>query len=115
MEPESSPETFTFRVSEDARSETLTTERRLESEEPGFGRDFIQLFEEAAREITAHPRMFPRTEDGPDGTETREYFIRRFEYRVIYFFPLPPIVEVIAVLHARRRPGVWVWRLPPTS
>jgi hypothetical protein len=102
-------------VSESARREALAVERRLDSEQPGYGAEFIELFEAAVRAIGARPRFYPRTEDGPDEVETREYYIERFEYRVIFLFSADDVVEVVALVHARSRPSTWIHRLPGPS
>lgn len=102
-------------VSESAHQEALAAERRLDSEQPGYGAQFIDLFEVAVRAIGNRPRFYPRTEDGPAGVETREYYIDRFEYRVIFVFRRDDVVEVIALVHARRRPSSWVGRLNDPS
>ncbi|MCE9562438.1 MAG: type II toxin-antitoxin system RelE/ParE family toxin [Planctomycetes bacterium] len=56
------------------------------------------------------PQMYPRTEDGPEEPENREYFIARFEYRVIYAIWRDEAV-IVAVIHARHRPNSWQGRL----
>lgn len=103
---------MTFRITATALAEASEAEARLDFEQPGYGQDFIRLFGIAVREVEANPQMYPRTDDGPDDIETREYFIRRFEYRVIYTLPDPDVIEVIGVVHARRKPGSWTRRLP---
>ena len=60
--------------------------------------------------IGANPRTYPRTEDGPDEPENREYYIARFKYRVIYAIWMDEAV-IVAVLDARRQPGSWRDRL----
>jgi plasmid stabilization system protein ParE len=100
------------RVSDSAELDAQAVERRLESEHPGYGTQFTDLFEQALRAVEASPQMYGRTEDGPDDVETREFYIQRFEYRVIYGFVSDDLAEVIAVVHARQRPGAWVRRIP---
>jgi plasmid stabilization system protein ParE len=56
--------------------------------------------------------MYPETEDSFSGVETRDYFIARFGYRVIYTFDGNEAV-IVAVFHASRRPGAWHRRLAP--
>lgn len=72
---------------------------------------FVAAFRRAVAAIRANPRTYPPTDDGPDGVETREYFIQRYQHRVIYMIANNR-ATIMSVIHARRRPGVWVSRLP---
>jgi plasmid stabilization system protein ParE len=93
-----------------ATEDTVRAVRELERMCYGWGDDFDGLMQDAVAEIGTNPRMFPRTEDGPEEPENREYYIDRFEYRVIYAIWKDEAV-IVAVLHAARRPGVWIPRL----
>jgi plasmid stabilization system protein ParE len=42
---------------------------------------------------------------------TRRYLFRRFPFSIVYRVS-SDVIEVIAVAHARRRPGYWAKRLP---
>ena len=64
----------------------------------------------AVTSIGANPRIYPRTEDGPDEPENREFFIARFKHRVIYAI-LKDEAVIVAVLDGRRQPGSWRDRL----
>ena len=85
-------------------------EGRLESEQPGYGVAFTELLNTGFEKISGTPRLYSRTEDGPLAIETREYYITRFEYRLIYVV-LENELVVLALVHARKRPGSWVKRL----
>ena len=76
----------------------------------GKGDAFNALYRKAVAGITENPRMYPRTEDGPDEPENREFYIARFEIRVIYAIWQDEVV-IVAVLHASRQPGIWTPRL----
>jgi plasmid stabilization system protein ParE len=84
----------------------------VERAEKRFGKGdlFDADYRKAVAAIGTNPRMYPRTEDGPDEPENREYFMDRFEYRVVYVVR-PDEVVVVAVIHARRRAGLWLPRL----
>ena len=82
----------------------------LESFREGWGTAFDLLLEEAVSSIGEFPRARPRTEDGPDEPENREYFISRFEIRVIYAIWKGDAV-IVALVHARQKPGRWRHRL----
>lgn len=103
-----------YRVLPSARRDVIRAETRLEGEHPGYGDAFDDEVIAAVRAVIAQPRMYPTTADGPRGLETREYFIRRFNYRVIYAFDGEEVVFV-AVHHAHRRPGSWRRRLSDLS
>ena len=101
---------MTLRVTAEARSDALETEARLERERPGFGQAFTGLFDAAVVAIRNAPRQHSPTEDGPDGIETREVFVARFNQRVIYAVTDTAVV-ILAVVHAHSRPGAWVGRV----
>jgi plasmid stabilization system protein ParE len=82
----------------------------LELLRAGWGDDFETLMRQAVAAITANPQLYPRTGDGPDEPENREYFIARFEFRVIYVIWKGEAV-IVAVIHARQRPNRWQHRL----
>ena len=52
----------------------------------------------------------PKTEDGPEEPETREYFLRLFNYRVSFALWDNEAV-IVAVIHTARPPSMWVSRL----
>ncbi len=71
---------------------------------------FRTEFRSAIRSIEANPRQHSPVEDGRPGWEVREYYIKRFSQRVLYFIKDDRVV-VFAILHTDRRPGVWHRRL----
>jgi plasmid stabilization system protein ParE len=52
--------------------------------------------------IAANPAGFPRYDEG-----SRFAMLRRFPFSVVYQAEPDGRVEVVAVAHARRRPGYW--------
>ena len=76
----------------------------------GWGDEFDAEFRRAVAAIGSQPRLYSRTEDGPEEPETREFFITRFEYRVIYAIWKDEAV-IVTVRHARKRPTPWHTRL----
>lgn len=93
-----------------AQEDARRARDRLDSERDGLGERFAADMRRALAAIGATPQLYPRTEDGPDEPENREYFIARFEYRVVYAIWKDEAV-IVAVIHARRRPGYWQGRL----
>lgn len=75
----------------------------------GLGERFLREAEAAFARIeetplTGSPWNHRRLPDG-----VRRMFLRSFPYSAVYI--LEPRVVVVAVAHARRRPGYWVKRL----
>ena len=93
-----------------AMEDAAVTATNLESFREGWGTAFDQLLAEAVAAIGQFPRARPRTEDGPVEPENREYFIDRFEIRVIYAIWKGDAV-IVALIHAKQRPGRWRHRL----
>jgi plasmid stabilization system protein ParE len=94
---------------EPAADDVLVAVERAETRF-GKGDVFDADYRKAVAAVAANPRMYPHTEDGPDEPENREFFMQRFEYRVIYVVRESEVV-VVAVIHARRRAGFWLARL----
>ena len=55
----------------------------------------------AMKWITVGPTLWPMID-----SEHRRYVLKRFPYSVI-FRERGPVLEIMAVAHARRRPGYW--------
>lgn len=98
-----------YRILPTARNDFNRAEKRLEDEHPGYGTAFIVLVNEGIRAVISNPAMYPRTSDGPKKLETREYYIKRFKYRMIYVVR-PNELVFVAVHHASRRPSSWIHR-----
>jgi plasmid stabilization system protein ParE len=67
---------------------------------------FISELDHAIAQITAAPQQWSPYLHG-----TRVYRLRRYPFLVVYESSAV-LVRVIAVAHARRRPGYWRRRLP---
>jgi plasmid stabilization system protein ParE len=93
-----------------ANGDVVEATAYLELRRSGSGDAFYASVQQALAAIGADPRLFARTEDGPDEPENREYYIARFRYRVIYAIWNEEAV-IVAVLHASRQPGAWQGRL----
>lgn len=65
---------------------------------------FVAELDQAAKWILETPRRFPVYSHG-----TRRYLLHRFPYMVV-FRETKCVVQVIAVAHARRKPGYWKGR-----
>lgn len=65
---------------------------------------FSLELDDAETAILDRPEAWPAV-----GAENRHYLLRRFPFSVVY--PVEPLkVVIVAVAHARRRPGYWKHR-----
>ena len=101
---------MSLRILPAATTDSEETEARLESEHVGYGTAFARLLKTAIAAIRSTPRQHSPTGDGPDGTETREVFLARFNQRVIYAVTDAEVV-IRAVVHTHSRPGAWAGRV----
>ena len=62
---------------------------------------FALELEQAIFSISENPTAWPT-----HLRETRRYLLRRYPFAVIYR-KKPTVLEVVAIAHARRRPGYW--------
>lgn len=88
----------------EARVEALDAEEWYGRQRPEAGDDFVAEFREVLRSIAEFPDRWPSYHAG-----TRRCRFRRFPYSVVYRV-LPDRVLVVAVAHAKRRPGYWLGR-----
>ena len=98
------------RYLDDAKEDARDARRRLDREEPGFGIRFVREMSKGVTRIRTDTDICPKTEDGPEEPETREYFLRLFNYRVIFAIWNSEAV-IVAVIHAARPPSMWLPRL----
>lgn len=77
-----------------------------EERRDGLGAELIAVVDRALERIQDNPEMFPVWRAG---YPYRELVLRRFPY-VVFFVVSADDVEVIAVAHAKRRPGYWMSR-----
>jgi plasmid stabilization system protein ParE len=65
------------------------------------GVGFDDEVEVADAAIAQHPEAWPPFDHG-----TRRYLLRRYPFSIVYRFDVDRIV-IVAVAHAKRRPGYW--------
>ena len=72
-----------------------------ELERQGLGNSFLDDLEQLLERIASTPKQFPKIDK-----RVRRGLMRRFPYAV-YFCGSPTGVEILGVLHLKRRPGLW--------
>ena len=72
---------------------------------PQLGRQFFQEIEQLIRAVCAQPQRFYRLYP-----PARRALSRKFPYSVVYV-EQSDRVWIVAVMHAKRRPGYWKQRL----
>jgi plasmid stabilization system protein ParE len=66
---------------------------------------FIAVVSDAFERICQAPRRWPRYLHG-----TRRLVLHRFPFSIVYLDD-PDVVNIVAVAHAKRKPGYWKQRL----
>jgi plasmid stabilization system protein ParE len=95
-----------LRVAPEAEAEAGAAALWYETKRAGLGADFVATIDAALEGILAAPEAFPRWH--PD-RPFRRCVVARFPF-VIFFIVSEQTVEVLAVAHAKRRPGYWIDR-----
>jgi toxin ParE1/3/4 len=90
---------------EEAIAEARAARRWYAERDPDAGAAFMTALDSAVALIAKTPNMWPMFE-----AETRRYLVKNFPYSLIYRRQATKI-EVVAVMHSRRRPGYWRSRL----
>ena len=93
-------------VQKAAEAELVAAAEWYEGKQPGLGLEFLLAVDREFERIRAEPLGFPRWREG---RPYRKCVLRRFPY-VIFFSLAETAVDVLAVAHAKRRPGYWMGR-----
>ncbi|MBW2256429.1 MAG: type II toxin-antitoxin system RelE/ParE family toxin [Deltaproteobacteria bacterium] len=80
-----------------------------ESREPGLGFRFRDLVVRAFEHIDVMPEAWPPYVAPGVPPRTRHVLLKPFQESVVYVFAPDPLV--VAIAHAKRRPGYWARRL----
>lgn len=73
--------------------------------QPGLGNELFQELDLSVLQITNDPERFV-----PDADGVRSVRLSRFPFRVRYVID-PDRIRILAVAHAKRRPGYWQKRM----
>jgi plasmid stabilization system protein ParE len=85
----------------EALAEADDTAAFYKEQQPGLEARFLEALNDAVARIRRNPLMYPRIEG-----EIRKCRVMRFPYGVIYRVGNDQM-EIIAIMHLRRRPGYW--------
>ena len=97
--------TLPIEYAEGVREDIDSAYAWYEDQQTGLGETFLSAVAEVVGKIEEHPRRFGRVRG-----EVRAGLVQRFPY-VVYFRPEESRTVVIAVLHGRRDPQVWMKRI----
>jgi hypothetical protein len=78
----------------------------------GLGSELLDEVEATLPLIGRRPRSFPWLQGMDPGLEIRRALLVRFPYALV-FLVKDEEVRVLAVAHAKRRPGYWLSRVRP--
>ena len=98
------------RLSPEAIDELVETAQWYQSSRPGLESEFVAEVDRVLPLIASSPKASPRLLDLPADLEIRRALLPRFPYTLI-FMDLGEHVRVLAVAHAKRRPGYWLDRV----
>jgi len=83
---------------------------KQEDDRAGRGLKFLDNYRTTVENIERFPQMYSEVEDGIPGLEIRNAILERFELRVFSVL-LEDEAVIVAVIHARRRPRIWHYRI----
>ena len=98
------------RLSPEAVGELAEAAAWYRARQPGLELEFLAEVDRILPLIGSSPASFPRLLDASEDLLIRRALLPRFPYAVI-FMDLGTQVRVLAVAHAKRRPGYWLNRV----
>lgn len=102
------------RLDDEADSEIDAAVAWYEMRLTGLGMELLAEIETAKQRLSDRPGTCSRVSGLTRGLEVRRSQVHRFPYALV-FVELEDQVRVLALAHARRRPGYWRKRLAPTK
>ncbi|MBM4053183.1 MAG: type II toxin-antitoxin system RelE/ParE family toxin [Planctomycetes bacterium] len=88
-----------------ARDEMIEAAEYYENQSTGLGKDFIAEVQHTVNRIVENPKSGRIIR-----SNIRRRLLRRFPYGILYRTDAEKIV-IVAVMHLRRRPGYWRYRI----
>ena len=93
-------------IHSEAQKEIDATFEFYEGKRPDLGFEFVEEVERAIKLFQQLPKLHPRLST----TEYRRCVLKRFPY-LIFYREMDDAVRVMAVAHAKRKPGYWLDRV----
>jgi plasmid stabilization system protein ParE len=81
-----------------------------EARKEGLGADLLAEIERTLPLVGDRPRSFPQLQKIDLSLEIRRALLARFPYALV-FLVRPDEVRILAVAHAKRKPGYWLSRV----
>lgn len=97
---------MTYRYHKDAALELVDASVYYDRQREGLGDEFLDEVRAAEQRILSAPEGWTLL-----GDEVRRCPLRRFPYALLYRKVNDELLEIIAVMHLRRKPGYWAGRL----
>ncbi len=98
------------RLSPEAIDELAEAAAWYRARRPGLQDEFLAEFDRVLPLIGDSPASLPRLLDVPEDLVIRRALLPRFPYAVV-FMDLGTEIRILAVAHAKRRPGYWLNRV----
>lgn len=76
-----------------------------DAQRPGLSLELLAAVEEAIALIVERPAAWQR-DSVVAGREIRRFVMRRFPFSIVYYV-VEDLVRIVAIAHAKRRPGYW--------
>ena len=86
--------------------------RWYETRRDGLGSEFLDEVDATLPLLATRSRSFPRLQDVDPTLEIRRALLPRFPFALV-FLVREDEIRVLAVAHAKRRPGYWLSRVRP--
>ncbi len=93
----------------EALAEFIDAMNFLDRDRPGMGTELHKEVNRAVNKIAEAPHRWPTILGN-----VRRYLVHRFKYQIIYQV-LHQEIQIVAVMHTRRRPGYWIERVDPDN
>ncbi len=101
-----------LRFHDGALDELRSAAHWYDAKRAGLGSEFLEALDVALKRITSSPNQGGRLPGADPRSPFRRILLARFPY-VVVFVEVEDAIRVLAVMHAKRRPGYWLGRVPP--
>jgi hypothetical protein len=95
----------------EALDELAEAAQWYEERRDGLGDELLAEVDRMTREIDRRPASFPIVLDAPRELGIRRALLKRFPFALVFLQKPDGQQRIVAVAHAKRRPGYWLWRV----